>query len=376
MVRQSRGILQESMIDYKFYANDQQLPKINYNIISGILPQDRVIYDIKEAYDYDGAIIVIDSSIHKTHVEKEIFEYREQNNKKTRLLVDYAYETGLPEEMYDEKVKQVVSLGIDIKDTLFLFNRSAFSHWMEKHIDNIFLIDLFAVSAAVRHAIGKMPVSNISVKDRPAKINFLVGKIDKPSRSLCLQSFYKDNIRNSTMFSILGMPNNKKNLDKDYLKFLEDNQGPVDDAAFIKTGEGISSQGWSNNCKIFDETSVSFICETHETNNSLFVTEKTYRPIINRHPFVARASFPLLEYLRAIGFRTFDQFVDESYDSVSDVNVEHINTLISTAKNLLDQTSINADKIQEIVDHNYETLIKFAQSELALFNRRIFGSLS
>ena len=203
------------MIDYKFYANDQQLPKINYNIISGILPQDRVIYDIKEAYDYDGALIVIDSSIHKTFIEKEIFEYREQKDKKTRLLVDYAYETGLPEDMYNEKVKQIVSLGIDIKDTLFLFNRSAFSQWMEKHIDNIFFIDLFAVSAAVRHAIGKMPVSNISVKDRPAKINFLVGKIDKPSRSLCLQSFYKDNIRNSTIFSILGMPNDKKNLDKD-----------------------------------------------------------------------------------------------------------------------------------------------------------------
>lgn len=364
------------MMDYKFYAKDQQLPNINYNILSGIIPQDRVIYDIKEAYDYDGALIVIDSSIHKTFVQNEIFQYREEKNKITRLLIDYAYETGLPEEMYDRKVKDIVRLGIDIKDTLFIFNRSAFSEWMEKHINNIFFIDLFAVSAVVRHAIGKMPVSNISVKDRPAKINFLIGKIDKPSRSLCLQSFYKSNLRNSTIFSILGMPKDKTSLDSNYVEFLKDNQGPIDNAFSIKTQEGVSSQGWGDNCKIFDESSVSFICETHETNDSLFITEKTYRPIINRHPFVARASFPLLQYLRAIGFITFDKLIDEKYDNVNDIDTAYADVLVQTAKNLLDQTTKNADKIQEIVDHNYETLVKFAQSELALLNRRIFESLS
>jgi len=364
------------MMDYKFYSTDQKGQPFNYNTLSGILPQERIINIVRDAYDYEGALIVIDSNIHKTILPKEIFNFRNENKKETRLLVDYAYETGLPENLYDKKVKEIVSQGIDIKDVLFVFNRSAFKEWMEKHINNIVFIDLFAVSAAVRHAIGKTPVSEVLVKDRPKKINFLVGKIDKPSRSLMLQSFYTSNLKDSTLFSILGMPNGDANYDKDFLKFLKTNQGPIDGSQTFKQEDGVSSQGWSNSTQIYDESSVSVVCETHETNNSLFVTEKTYRPIINRHPFVARASFPLLQYLRAIGFITFDKLIDEKYDNINDIDTAYADVLVQTAKNLLDQTTKNADKIQEIVDHNHETLVKFAQSELALLNRRIFESLS
>jgi len=362
------------MMDYKFYSTDQIGHPFNYNILSGILPQSRVLEDVKDAYDYEGAIIVIDSNIHKTILPTEIFNFRNENSKQTRLLVDYAYETGLPEEMYDRKIKEIVSRGIDIKDVLFVFNRSAFANWMEKHINNIMFIDLFAVSAAVRHAIGKMPVSEVLVKDRPRKINLLVGKIDKPSRSLVLQSFYTSNLKDSTTFSVLGMPNGDANFSTEFLQFLKDNQGPLDGALTFQQGDGVSSQGWSDNTSIYDNSSVSVICETHETNDSLFITEKTYRPIINRHPFVARASFPLLTYLRAIGFKTFNTLIDESYES-SEISSNQTDRLVSAAGELLEQTQTQADQVQAIVDHNYETLIKFAQSELSLLNQRIFDLL-
>ena len=364
------------MMDYKFYSTDQKGQLFNYNILSGILPQERIINIVRDAYDYEGALIVIDSNIHKTILPKEIFNFRNENKKETRLLVDYAYETGLPENLYDKKVKEIVSQGIDIKDILFVFNRSAFKEWMEKHINNIVFVDLFAVSAAVRHAIGKTPVSEVLVKDRPKKINFLVGKIDKPSRSLMLQSFYTSNLKDSTLFSILGMPTGDANYDKDFLKFLKTNQGPIDGVQTFKQEDGVSSQGWSNSTQIYDESSVSVICETHETNDSLFVTEKTYRPIINRHPFVARASFPLLQYLQAIGFRTFNDLIDESYDKNPDINSHKTDTLVATAGELLEKTKTHADEIQQIVDHNYETLIRFAQGELALLNQRIFSLLT
>lgn len=363
------------MIDYKFYSTDQLGQPFNQDILSGVLPQARFIDNIKDAYDYEGALVVIDSDIHKTILPTEIFDFRNKNNKQTRLMVDYAYETGLPEEMYDKKVREIASRGIDIKDVLFVFNRSAFADWMEKHINNIVFIDLFAVAAAVRHAIGKTPVSNVSVKDRPKKINLLVGKIDKPSRSLILQSFYTSKLKDSTMFSILGMPNTDANFDKGFLQFLEDNQGPLDGAITFQQEDGVSSQGWSDNSSIYDNSSVSVICETHETNDSLFVTEKTYRPIINRHPFVARASFPLLEYLGAIGFKTFEAFIDESYDKSRDISKEQSDILVKRAGELLEQVKNDPEEIQEIVDHNYETLIKFAQSELANLNYRIFSTL-
>ena len=96
---------------------------------------------------------------------------------------------------------------------------------------------------------------------------------------------------------------------------------------------------------------------------------------MNRHPFIVRASFPLLNYLKAIGFQTFNEFVDETYDDTPNTSKEHIDRLVKNAEKMLDEISKSPDRIQEIVNHNYETLIKFAQSELALLNQRIFALL-
>lgn len=362
------------MMDYKFYSTDQKGQPQNINLLSKILPQERIITDIKEAYDYEDALLVIDSSIHKTILEKEIFDFREEKNKQTRLLVDYSYETGCSENDFNNKISQIAKLGIDTAKVLFVFNRSAYHEWMDKHINQITFIDLFAVSAAIRHAIYKLPASQTAVTDRPKKINLLLGKINKPSRMQVLRSFYESTAKDKTLFSILGMPREKQE-DENFLEFLKSNQGPIDGAEALDTNEGISSQGWSDNCRVYDETSVSFICETHETNDSLFITEKTYRPILNRHPFIVRASFPLLNYLKAIGFQTFNEFVDETYDDTPNTSKEHIDRLVKNAEKMLDEISKSPDRIQEIVNHNYETLIKFAQSELALLNQRIFALL-
>jgi len=370
---QGRGILQQPMMDYKFYSEDQSLEK-NFNLISGVVPEDRVINDIREAYDFEGALVYVDSNIFSSsHVKKEIFDQRLNKSLITKMLIDRSFETGLSENDFNNKIQQLAKLGIDTKDMIFVFNRSAYHEWMDKHIEQIILIDLFAISAAIRHVIYRQPVCEVDVKDRPNKINFLVGKVNKPSRLLLLKKFFESSIKNDTVFSILGLP--KDTTDKNFLKFLIDNQGPIDGAATMELEQGTSSQGWGNNSTPYNNTSVSFICETHETNDSLFITEKTYRPIINKHPFVARASFPLLKYLRAIGFKTFNDFVDENYDDESRIDNEYTELLVTRAQELLEITKNHPEKIQDVVDHNYKMLIKFAQSELALFNKRIFDSL-
>jgi hypothetical protein len=43
---------------------------------------------------------------------------------------------------------------------------------------------------------------------------------------------------------------------------------------------------------------------------------------------------------------------------------------------MLDEISMNPDRIQEIVDYNYKILIQFAQNELAYLNKRIFSALT
>lgn len=48
------------------------------------------------------------------------------------------------------------------------------------------------------------------------------------------------------------------------------------------------------------------------------LTEKTYKAFFYRHPFVMVGAQGTLAYARSLGFKTFDGFIDESYDEIHD----------------------------------------------------------
>ena len=50
----------------------------------------------------------------------------------------------------------------------------------------------------------------------------------------------------------------------------------------------------------------------------LFISEKTWKPIMNYHPFIIMASPFTLKKIRSYGFKTFHPFIDESYDECLD----------------------------------------------------------
>ena len=62
------------------------------------------------------------------------------------------------------------------------------------------------------------------------------------------------------------------------------------------------------------QTCFELVTET-DVFNSLFITEKTFKPILNKSPFLISGSPYTLAYLRKLGFETFDKLFDESYDS-------------------------------------------------------------
>lgn len=62
----------------------------------------------------------------------------------------------------------------------------------------------------------------------------------------------------------------------------------------------------------YDSTHFSVVAETQ--TNSIFPTEKTFKPIAFYHPFMIAGSAGSLAHLRQQGFVTFDNLFDESYD--------------------------------------------------------------
>jgi len=71
----------------------------------------------------------------------------------------------------------------------------------------------------------------------------------------------------------------------------------------------------------FTETYFSFVTETvfeSHPGAPLFITEKTYMPFVNYHPFIITSGPGCLSYLHEQGYETFPELFDESYDGMTD----------------------------------------------------------
>jgi hypothetical protein len=60
---------------------------------------------------------------------------------------------------------------------------------------------------------------------------------------------------------------------------------------------------------------VEIAYETYSQGNSFFPTEKIWRPMANKTPFILQGSQHYLEHLRNLGFKTFGAWWDEGYNN-------------------------------------------------------------
>ncbi len=71
----------------------------------------------------------------------------------------------------------------------------------------------------------------------------------------------------------------------------------------------------NNKKEIYADSYLHITSETcFDAHGSPFMSEKTFRPILNLQPFIYVGNYKALEELRKLGFKTFDGFIDESYD--------------------------------------------------------------
>jgi hypothetical protein len=70
----------------------------------------------------------------------------------------------------------------------------------------------------------------------------------------------------------------------------------------------------------YDSTAFSIVAETTVYHDDIiFVTEKTFKPIAFQHPFIIFGQMGILAYIRSLGFETFENMFDESYDTEPDI---------------------------------------------------------
>ena len=101
------------------------------------------------------------------------------------------------------------------------------------------------------------------------------------------------------------------------------------------------------------ESLVQVVTETSYYGKKNHLTEKTFKPIVLKQPFILVSNQGSLEYLRRYGFKTFEGVWDESYDQLPD------DKRISAIGNLLEELEHSNcrewlhEQCAPIVEHNY-----------------------
>ena len=107
---------------------------------------------------------------------------------------------------------------------------------------------------------------------------------------------------------------------------------------------------------IYNESAYSIVGETSYDNRWVFLTEKTAKCFMGRRLFVMFAGQHYLKAIRDLGFKTFDEVIDESYDLIED-NQTRWNMAYDQVKYLCSQPQQPIlDQIKSIVDYNYDLM--------------------
>ena len=133
------------------------------------------------------------------------------------------------------------------------------------------------------------------------------------------------------------------------------------------------------NFNIYNNSYISIISETEYIPNVMFFTEKTFRSISIKQPFFLIGNRYSLDHLKSLGYRTFDRWWDESYDTLEDVYDRTYGAFKEIKKiSKLDKNSLYCmiKEMEEVLNHNFYHFFNNSRySEFFNFLKNINGSI-
>jgi len=113
---------------------------------------------------------------------------------------------------------------------------------------------------------------------------------------------------------------------------------------------------------------VEVVCETYFTGETFFPTEKIWRPILLKTPFIIQGPKNYLKNLRKMGFRTFSNWWSEGYDEddpgTSWYEITKIVDYLSSKspKELLEMLV----SMKDVLEHNRVRFLELCRSQIRL----------
>jgi hypothetical protein len=121
---------------------------------------------------------------------------------------------------------------------------------------------------------------------------------------------------------------------------------------------------------IYEKTYFSIVPETLFYEMGTYISEKTLKPIAHLHPFVMLGRPGILKKLKQMGFKTFSDFWDESYDEIEN-NSERIIKIYELIKSLILKSNEDWD---EMMIRMYHTL-EYNRNHLLKYNDKYVSNM-
>lgn len=278
---------------------------------------------------------------------------------------------------------QDIILDQGIKDYTFVLD-AEYQHLSKvKNINNVIYSDFLLLSVYTRIFLSKNHLAqrhNRIWNSQSTKGLFTPGKIERPHRILLMSKLWEHDLLKSMEYSFYCPESVKNqvrkiiNYDNDkFNNFLYESLKSLD---FKKPVEGsFQYNGFPYNPKIYENTSFSIITESDfsgcvEGKYQFMpkITEKTYRAIVNFHPFIQVWYPGIIEKLQVKGFKTFEEYMlNPDYHTISDIN-ERVDQAIKNIQQMHVSLTKNKVKVLDDIQYNYHHFKNLAELELEKFD--------
>lgn len=323
----------------------------------------------------------------KDILHPELIDYFKSG--KVKILVNIIHDPLYDDYSIRQFELEMNKLGIDGSNIIFLGGTN-FKQYYEKHIDSrvkIYSGHLFIKGYVditkqypmvgnlgyVNELVSEMDLSENTI--RPLKFLCNNRTMTKPHRACMAYFSLKYDLLSEGKFSFIQKIS-KNQLQSNISSLLNDvNESIVEkiesilpyeiDTKFLKNEEK-SHFGVNNNKKDwYSETYVNLVTETFFGPN-VFLSEKIFKPISNLQPFIVLGDYGTLAELKRLGFKTFEPFIDESYDNEMEAE-QRIKKIEIEIKKLKDKSIREIHdwyySIKDILIHNQQHLNTFESYE-------------
>lgn len=167
-----------------------------------------------------------------------------------------------------------------------------------------------------------------------------------------------------------------RSIDEKYqnvIKFFKE-YAEYKESDFEEWSKIVHTNWWKNpiyvNPEIYNRTSFSIISEGDNcwTDDYEFITEKIWRAIIYKHPFIFAGHPDQFKYIKKLGFNTFEKYMlNQNYALVEDEK-ERIELIVKNVEHFLKYQHHYQKEIQQDVAHNFDLFLKLAKDQDILLN--------